>query len=94
MAASNKNTLESVKGILVLLANQLAGFFNSTLVPMADFGWHSLLDLVELLATRENMARSKRWILLSLMRAERRLESLLPASRPQRRVPTDSTASD
>lgn len=80
MAASNKNTLESVKGILVLLANQLARFFKSTLVPMADFGWHSLLDLVELLATRENISRSKRWILLSLMRAERRLESLLPAS--------------
>ena len=80
MATSNKNTLERVKGILVLLAYQLARFFKSTLVPLADFGWHSLLDLVELLATRENIAKLKRWILLSLMHVERRLESLLPAS--------------
>ena len=80
MVTSNKNPLELVKGILVLLAYQLARFFKSTLLPLADFGWHSLLDLVELLATRENIAKLKRWILLSLMHVERRLEAVLPAS--------------
>ena len=80
MAASNKNTLERIKGMLVLLVNQLAGFFKSTLVPLAGFCWHSMLDLIELLVTEENTGKLRRWIQLWLMRAERRLESLLPAA--------------
>jgi len=62
------------------VASRLAELFTSTLLPLAAFCWHSLLDLIELLVTEENKGKLSRWIRLWLMRAERRLELLLPAS--------------
>ena len=62
------------------MASRLAELLTSTLLPLAAFCWHSLLDLIELLVTEENKGKLSRWIRLWLMRAERRLELLLPAS--------------
>jgi membrane-bound lytic murein transglycosylase F len=80
MTQSIKNITARIAKILLALGSRLAVFCKSTLVPLADFSWHSLIDLNILVNTSENRHRLKHWTLVSLMRAERRLEAVLPDS--------------
>ena len=80
MARSIQNITAYIIKILLALGRQFAVFCRSTLLPLADFFWRSLMDLITLVNTSENRGRLKRWTLVSLMRAERRLEAVLPDS--------------
>jgi membrane-bound lytic murein transglycosylase F len=80
MARPILNITARIIKILLALGRQLAAFCRSRLLPLADFFWRSLMDLITLVNTSENRGRLKRWTLVSLMRAERRLEAVLPDS--------------
>ena len=80
MAPGIQKIIRLVSENLLALARKLVSFLKSTLLPMADFCWRSLLDLNILVNTRENRQQLKRHFLTSLMRVERRLESILPPS--------------
>ena len=90
MASGIQKIIRFVSEQLLALARKLVPFFKSTLLPVADFCWRSLLDLNTLVNTRENRQQLKRRILAWLMQIERRLESILPASF-RHQIPLKST---
>ena len=80
MGQSIKDITSRITESLLTMARLLAVFSRSTLLPLTGFFWHSLNDLIILINTGENRRRLGRWIRLSPMRAERRLETVLPDS--------------
>jgi ABC-type amino acid transport substrate-binding protein len=80
MAGSMQTTLKQVARQLVKLARQAWAFGRKVILPRADFCWRSLLDLIILINTSDNRDQLRRWTMTSLMRAERRLEAILPDS--------------
>ena len=80
MADSIQTTLRQIAKLLVKLARMAWAFCQKVILPLADFCWRSLLDLNTLINTSENRDQLRRWIIHSLMRAERRLETVLPDS--------------
>jgi membrane-bound lytic murein transglycosylase F len=80
MAGSFQTTLRQVTGLLAKLARQTWEFGQKVILPRADFCWRSLLDLIILINTSDNRGQLRRSTMTSLMRAERRLEAILPGS--------------
>ncbi len=75
-----QSKVTSITNNLLALTIRLIRYLKSIVLPLVDFIWHSLLDLVILLNTADNKSHLKDGLLASLMRLERRLESFLPAS--------------
>ncbi len=89
MADSKQNILKNIWDFLVLLTSELITLTRTSLLPLADFLWHSLADLFELLNTGDNRGQLYRLVVMPLMHLERRLESMLPESfKHQRPVKT------
>jgi membrane-bound lytic murein transglycosylase F len=80
MTGSLQTTLRRITKLLVKLIRQAWAFNQRVILPLVDFCWRSLLDLNILVNTSENRDQLRRWTMTSLMRAERRLETVLPAS--------------
>ena len=80
MAGSIQTTLRQIAKLLVKLIRQAWAFSQRVILPLVDFCWRSLLDLNILINTSENRRQLGRWIMDSLIRAERRLETVLPDS--------------
>ncbi len=80
MVESKQTRLQRVREFLALLATDLAALVRSNLLPMAEFGWNSLLDLLILVNTSETRSQLKRSVMSPLMAIERKLEKLLPDS--------------
>jgi membrane-bound lytic murein transglycosylase F len=80
MTGSLQTTLRRITKLLVKLIRQAWAFNQRVILPLVDFCWRSLLDLNILVNTSENRDQLRRWTMTSLMRAVRRLETVLPAS--------------
>ena len=80
MAGSIQTTLRQATRLLAKLACLIWAFCQQVILPLVDFCWRSLLDLNILVNTSENRDQLRRWTLHTLMQAERRLETVLPAS--------------
>jgi membrane-bound lytic murein transglycosylase F len=79
MASSQQKRTQDITRFLRSTSARLLVFTRLTLRPLAVFLWHSVTDLVTLLATRDNAARFWQHTRTALMRVERRLETFLPA---------------